>query len=85
MYELKYSKEATKMLAKLPKNLVRTIVTKLEILAKDPYSKLNNALKLKGVDGYRLRVGDWRVFYTVEDKTITIWVMDIQHRGSAYQ
>ncbi|MBK1735024.1 hypothetical protein CKO15_06940 [Halorhodospira abdelmalekii] len=34
--------------------------------------------------GYRLRIGDWRVVYTVSDETVTVHVIRIAPRGGAY-
>jgi mRNA interferase RelE/StbE len=61
----------------------QTIQTKITVLAADPYSPNNNATKLQGRAGYRLRVGDWRVLYELESQRLV--VLDVKPRGGAYQ
>jgi mRNA interferase RelE/StbE len=67
----------------LPRNVAATIEKKIVALAADPYAPNNNATKLQGRVGYRLRVGDWRVLYDLERERLL--VMDIKPRGGAYQ
>jgi hypothetical protein len=40
---------------------------------------------LKGGDEYRLRVGDWRVVYTLHDDVLTVLVVRIAHRREVYR
>ena len=85
MYEIEYEKEARNALKKLPRNISSVAIKKIEALAQDPYAKHNNALKLKGMEGYRLRVGNLRVFYRIENSQLVVVVIDIKFRGEAYQ
>jgi len=39
---------------------------------------------LTGRDGYRIRVGDYRVIYNIEDKILRVLVIDIGHRREIY-
>jgi mRNA interferase RelE/StbE len=41
--------------------------------------------KLQGTEGYRLRVGDYRVLYTVDDRSQTVVVYSVAHRREAYR
>jgi mRNA-degrading endonuclease RelE of RelBE toxin-antitoxin system len=41
--------------------------------------------KLKGREGYRLRIGDWRVLYEINDGKLVIVVLAIKPRGGAYE
>lgn len=41
--------------------------------------------KLEGVEGYRFRVGDYRVIYTIDDKSRTVIVTLVAHRREAYR
>jgi mRNA interferase RelE/StbE len=67
----------------MPRNIADTIGKKIAVLAADPYAPNNNVTKLQGREGYRLRVGDWRVLYELEDAQLVI--LDVKSRGGAYQ
>ena len=41
--------------------------------------------KLHGTDGYRIRIGDYRVLYTVEDNSGTVTIYAVAHRREAYR
>ncbi len=70
---------------KLPQKLSARIKSKLIALAQDPYSKHNNVTKLQEQDGYRLRVGDWRVIYEIRDEELIIFVLRVAPRGGVYR
>lgn len=84
MYKITFTKQAFQKLKKLPKNLQRIIRKRIEDLAKDPYAPNNNATKLQGIDGYRLRVGDWRVIYHIDNNQLVIEIIKIASRGEVY-
>jgi mRNA interferase RelE/StbE len=69
----------------MPRNTAKLIREKIEQVAADPFSSIPNAKKLQGRDGYRLRVGDWRVIYEVNKKEITIIVLKVAPRGEVYR
>ncbi len=83
-WRLNYSAEAVVTLRRMPVNVARTIRGKVERLADNPYAPNNNVRALKGRPGYRLRVGDWRVLYELQDDVLLICVVTIAPRGSAY-
>ena len=53
-------------------------------VAVDPI-RAQNVKKLVGRPGYRLRVGDWRVIYTLDAGRLVVRVLDIGARGGVYQ
>lgn len=81
--KIAYSKQAIKMLAKLPANESTRIRAKLRQYADDPASQANNVRKLQGRNAYRLRVGDWRVIFDEND--VIIDVIKIGARGDIYK
>lgn len=85
MYAIEYTKQARKAIGGMPRNLQMQIIEKIERLATEPHGHHANAKKLQGRDGYRLRIGDWRVIYTIEHDVLVVRVIDIGPRGGIYQ
>ncbi len=77
-----YTWKAARALARMPADAEAPIRGKLDQVARDPGSLANNMRAMRGVPGYRLRVGDWRVLFTSEDAAII--VHDVGPRGSVY-
>ena len=73
--------KVVKFLRKLPKNDVSRIKTRLNDL-REPYSV--KAVKLSGSDAYRIRVGDYRVLYTIDDSKRVVVVFKIDKRERVY-
>lgn len=82
MYELIYSPTALKQLEKLEHNTKERIITTLERLRIRPESC--NIKKLVGMQGYRLRAGDYRVIFDMEKGKMLIFVIQIGHRKNIY-
>lgn len=85
MFKIIYSKSARKYLLKMPSKLQKRVLEKVCLLAKDPYISNNNIRKLVGREAYRLRIGDFRVIYSINDEILVIDVIDIGPRGGIYQ
>ena len=82
-YVVEVKPSARKELEGLPDNLLARVVRKLESLRQDP--RPPGCKKLKGYkDQWRIRVGDWRVLYTIDDGAKLVSVMRIAHRREAY-
>ena len=85
MYTIAYTKEAAKSLQRMPHNIAQLTREKLEMIAVEPYADHPNAKKLQGREGYRLRVGDWRVIYKIQNERLIIVVLKIAARGEIYK
>lgn len=81
--KLYFVKSAEKELLKLDKNLAKRILDKIHLLSNDPYGQ--NSQKLGGGKGYRIRIGDYRVVYTVDKSAKEITVVRIRHRRDVYR
>lgn len=73
------------MLRKMSGNTAQLIREKLAQLAIDPYAQNSNVTKLQGRPGYRLRVGDWRVIYDIQNDELIILILKIASRGGVYR
>lgn len=59
------------------------VVTRMRALADDP--RPHGCEKLSGEEKYRIRQGDLRVIYAVEDQTLVVTVVKIGHRREVYR
>ncbi len=85
MYVLKYRRQARNYLARLPLKIKSAIVDSLHQLAADPDDPSLDIDVLKGEQGFRLRVGKYRIVYTREDDRLTIEIVKIRPRGDIYR
>ena len=83
-YTIELKPKAAKELRKLPIPIIRKIASKIDQLALNPYPK--GCKKLTGSEhSYRVRIGDYRVIYTVFDDKLIIQVIKIGHRKDIYR
>lgn len=80
MYEIIIQKKAKKFIDALPKNERIRVVAAIEQLPNGSDIK-----PLKGHDGLlRLRVGNYRIIYTVDNGELIVYVIDANNRGQVY-
>lgn len=83
-YRVRILPGALRVLLKLDKPIRRRIQVAVDDLAHDP--RPSGAVALKGQDGtYRIRVGDYRVLYEIEDGELIVLVVDLGHRREIYR
>ena len=83
-YEVLLSKTARKQLIALPVFIHNKIIEDISSLAAAP--RPTGCKKLKGYkNSYRIRVGDYRIIYEVEDKILRILVIAVGHRKDIYE
>lgn len=83
-YEIAYAQSALKALRKLDRGIARHILAAIDALASDP--RPHGCRQLKGGSGeMRIRVGDYRVIYDVNDGEVVILVLAIGHRSKVYR
>jgi mRNA interferase RelE/StbE len=83
-YNVALTSSAEKELKKLSGQLIGRIVPRLEKLALNP--RPPGCKKLQGGDReWRIRVGDWRVVYTIDDAKLLVEVTRIRHRSAVYE
>ena len=83
MYEIDFQIDIKQYLKKLPKKDGEKILEAIESLAKDPRPRWIE--KLKNRLGYRIRAGNYRIIYTVNDKKLIIFVIDVDDRKDVYK
>ena len=82
-YEIRFKPSAAKELAKLPRDVQRRIAPAIEGLAANP--RPPGVEKLAGTDAWRIRVGDWRIVYAIEDRVLVVLVLHIGNRREIYK
>ncbi len=82
-YQVQVVKRAAKSLARLPRTEARRILDKIAELEDNP--KPPGSKKLQGYELFRLRVGNWRIIYAIEDNVLLILVVSIKSRGEVYK
>ncbi len=85
MWSVTYTADALRTLTRMDPATARRIRTKILALAQDPRAPNNNVKKLAGVAGFRLRVGDWRVIYTLKQQALTVIVVRVGHCSEVYE
>jgi len=82
-YSVEVKPPARKELEALPNNVLPRVVQKIESLGDTP--RPTGCKKLKGYkDQWRVRVGDWRVVYIIDDDAKLISITRIAHRREVY-
>jgi len=83
-YEIRVVASAHKQLDKLSPEVREQILHRLFDLEREP--RPVNSRKLKGHRGeYRLRIGDYRVIYEIDDRNKVLIVLKCMHRGEIYR
>ena len=85
MHQLRYRKTALKALMKLPADARQRIQEALRQLVEDVDTVKLDIKALQGREGFRLRVGKWRVLYHEDDNAMIILVVDAGSRGDIYK
>lgn len=82
-YTLNFSKQAFKELEKINEPFYSNIKQAVFNLTQNP--RPQGYKKLKGRDGYRIRVGNYRVIYDIFDKELVVDIITLGHRKDIYE
>ena len=82
-WQIEISRDARKELASLPTQIQTRIAKAILALEENPFP--NGCKKLKNRDGWRIRIGDYRVLYFANAKSKQIVVGVIGHRREVYR
>jgi mRNA interferase RelE/StbE len=83
MYELQYKKKAIRALAKINNPYYTAIIEAIDNLAENP--RPFGYKKLTGRNGYRIRIGTYRVIYDIFENNLIIEIVNIGVRGDIYE
>jgi mRNA interferase RelE/StbE len=84
VYRIVYGSRAEKDILSIgQRKIIRSVIRRIEALAVNPRPR--GAEKLVGIEGWRIRIGKWRVLYQVSDRDRTVTVYRVKHRREAYR
>ena len=83
-YSVEISATAEKQLKKISRKDQISVLKRMQELGKEP--RPNRSRKLRGIENvYRVRVGSYRILYSIEDKHLIIIILKVGHRRDVYQ
>jgi len=83
-YLIKLKRSVEKEILKLPRDVIKRIVRAIDELENDPYPR--DSKKIRGTERtYRLRVGNYRIIYQVDEERKEIIIYHVRHRKSVYK
>ena len=82
-YKLEVKRTAAKEIGDLPKADCRRVVAKIALLARDP--RPHGCEKLSGAEKYRVRQGDYRILYEIDDSAKLVTIVKVGNRREIYR
>jgi len=82
-YEIYFKESVWKELKKVPKNDLKKILSRIENLGEDP--RPGGCEKLTAHELYRIRQGNYRIVYSIQDEELTVWIIKVGHRRNVYR
>jgi mRNA interferase RelE/StbE len=82
-YKILIKASAAKELKSLPKKDVQRITSKIRSLSNEP--RPYGCEKLSVQERYRIRQGNYRIVYSIEDDKLIVYVIKIDHRRKVYK
>ncbi|MEH2272103.1 MAG: type II toxin-antitoxin system RelE/ParE family toxin [Nostoc sp.] len=83
-YAIAISKSVQKQIDNLPNDVIERVIEKIQNLALEP--RPDGIVKLKGSDNeYRIRIGDYRVRYEINDESQLVQILQCKHRKDVYR
>jgi mRNA interferase RelE/StbE len=82
-YKILFTRQSQKDLSNLPKSDFRKVEVAIAKLADNP--RPPKSKKLTARDSWRIRIGNYRVIYLIEDDNLIVIVIEIGHRKEVYK
>lgn len=85
MYRVEWSKRAVKQLDKLDRQTARAIVRFMQERVHGAENPRRSGKPLRGEGLWRYRVGDYRILCRIDDRVLTVLVVELGHRREVYR
>jgi len=82
-YKIFFGRSVDKDFSAIPKQDLRKVLRRIEMLSKDP--RPSGCEKLAGQERFRVRQGRYRIVYSIQDKDLTVWIVKVGHRKDIYR
>ena len=82
-YKIFVKKSAVKELGDIPKKELQKIIKKIQTLSSNP--RPQGTQKLSHKEQYRIRQGDYRIIYSIQDDDLTVRIIKVGHRKEIYR
>ncbi|MCB2262712.1 MAG: type II toxin-antitoxin system RelE/ParE family toxin [Candidatus Thiosymbion ectosymbiont of Robbea hypermnestra] len=83
-YSIEWKHSAKKELRKLPDYMIRKVILSIDGLSKNPIPK--GSRKILGTEHtYRIRVGDYRIVYSLDSGKLVVEIIRVSHRKNVYK
>jgi mRNA interferase RelE/StbE len=83
VYSIFFKESVRKDLASIPAGDLRRIMERIGLLAGNP--RPAGSEKLSDQEKYRIRQGNYRIIYSIQDTELTVWVVKVGHRRDVYR
>lgn len=83
VYSIFFKGSVRKDLDAIPKADLKRIMERVGALAQNP--RPIGSEKLSGQERYRIRQGNYRIVYSIQDLELTVWVVKVAHRREVYR
>ena len=82
-YNIFFKDSVRRDLSSIPRSDLQRIIERIGGLAEDP--RPPGSEKLSGQEKYRIRQGNYRIIYSIQDTELTVWVVKVGHRREVYR
>ncbi len=82
-YKIFIKKSAVSELENIPKKDIKQIIRRIQSLAQ--YPRPHGSQKLSAKEQYRIRQGNFRIVYSIQDEELTVHIVKIGHRREVYR
>ena len=82
-YSILFKESVRKDILSIPVKDLQHIMERIGLLAEDP--RPAGSEKLSGQERYRIRQGNYRIIYSIQDYELTVWIVKVAHRREVYR
>jgi mRNA interferase RelE/StbE len=83
VYKVYFRESIEKDLSTIPKKDLQRILRRIKMLIDNP--RPSGCEKLTGRERYRIRQGQYRIVYSIQDDEFTVWIVKVGHRKDIYR